>query len=401
MNERIKRARLNLILDEPWFGTLLMQLRVAEDATRKTMSTNGRRLLYNPDYVASLDDAYLKSVLAHEVLHCALLHPFRLGSRELSLFNTAADYAINNFLDSFNRQMVAAGHPAPFPLHPDWYLDHRFDGLSAEQIYDQLRSEEPPPEPKPQGGQSPSPSGPGKQPSPSTNPGEVEAPTPDPAAAGQLEAEWKCAVKQASEAARIQGRLPTQFARQLKELLEPAVNWRDILRNFLTALSTDDYSWSRPNRRYSGSRVVLPSLHSPKLGRVAIAIDTSGSIGEKELALFCAEINSVFFDCRPSQLILLQCDARLHEYRVIEPLEDISVELKGGGGTDFRPVFEALDGQLEEKFIPDAYDPTPPVALIFLTDLAGTFPDDAPDYPVLWASIGRREAPFGTTIRIS
>src|SRR5882724_7492294 len=100
---RLKKARINLLMDEPFFGSLMMQLKPVEDPTVRTMCTNGDKLWYNPAYMATLDDGQLRTILAHEVLHPALLHPFRLGDRDLRIANEAADYAINNFLDKYNQ----------------------------------------------------------------------------------------------------------------------------------------------------------------------------------------------------------------------------------------------------------------------------------------------------------
>ena len=128
---RLKRARINLLMDEPFFGTLMMQLRPVEISV-PSFCTNGDYLRYNPAYMDTLDDAQLRTVLAHEVLHPALLHPFRLGNRDLKVANQAADYAINNFLDDYNQQAAKGGNPAPFPWpkNPDGkveiLLDHKY-----------------------------------------------------------------------------------------------------------------------------------------------------------------------------------------------------------------------------------------------------------------------------------
>jgi predicted metal-dependent peptidase len=100
---RLKKARINLLMDEPFFGSLMMQLRPVEDKTVPTFRTNGDKLWYNPDYMATLNEGQLRTLLAHEVMHPALLHPFRVGSRDLRTANIAADYAINGILDDYNK----------------------------------------------------------------------------------------------------------------------------------------------------------------------------------------------------------------------------------------------------------------------------------------------------------
>src|SRR5262245_25224775 len=111
--ERIRKARINLLLDEPFFGSLLMYLKIVETKSVRTFSTDTVHLFYNPDYAATCSDLEIKTILAHEVLHCALLHPFRRGDRDLARFNEAADYAINNHLQAYVDAEVARKRPAP------------------------------------------------------------------------------------------------------------------------------------------------------------------------------------------------------------------------------------------------------------------------------------------------
>ena len=380
-SERLTRARIALILDEPFFGSLLMHLKLIEDKSVPTFSTNGKNLRWNPAFLDTLDDPQLKTVLAHEVLHCALLHPFRRGDRDLKRFNVACDYAINNFLDNYNQQVASRGHTPPFPIDTlkGCLLDHKYDGQSAEEIYAGMIDPPPPPG--------------------APSPGEFVDGACDQAGLDELEANWKVAMQQSAEAAKSQGKLPADIARLVKELVDPAVPWRETLRNFITAFAKDDYSWSRPNRRFnsSSSTFILPSLHSPRLGEIAVAIDTSGSIGEKELTIFLSEIRSILFDCHPEKLIFLQCDAKVQDYQELTDNDSIfsvdaaQFEMKGGGGTDFRKVFDKLEEEGKT-----------PCALIYLTDTHGDFPEHEPSYPVLWASTEiNPSVPFGSVVELS
>jgi predicted metal-dependent peptidase len=414
--DRLQKARIALLLDEPFFGSLLMQLKPVVTNTVPRMRTNGATLWCNPDFLDTLNEVQLRTILAHETMHCALLHPYRLGDRDLRTCNIAADYAINNFLDNYNQEATQKRQTTPFewPKHengqPDVLIDHQYDGMSMEEIYHALMNKPPgdggnKPQPQPgagagqgqgQGTAQPDPNGqPGQQPgadqaqtSPSS-PGEIEAPSCDEAEAQAKEANWKVALKSAATMAKSQGRIPAGIDRFISEFLDPGLSWREILRNLLTSVCKDDYSWARPNPRYLGRGIVLPSLHSPRLGRIIVAVDTSGSIGQTELDEFMAEVNGILYDCRPETLITCQCDAEIHEWTEHQPLDPIAIELKGGGGTDFRPVFDRI-----------AQEPEPPAALVYLTDLDGDFPDEAPAYPVIWACNNDRTAPFGETVHI-
>jgi len=161
-----------------------------------------------------------------------------------------------------------------------------------------------------------------------------------------------------------------------------------VLRNFFRDLAKDDYSWSRPNKRFLQFDIYLPSLVSPSLGEIVVALDTSGSITQKLLAEFLAEVQGLLDFGRPRKLQLLDCDAAIHSTHEFVPGDRVDVQPHGGGGTDFRPVFDYVAEQ--------GFDPC---ALVYLTDLYGTFPDAPPSYPVLWVSYSTDSAPFGQVLK--
>jgi len=237
---RLKRARINLLMDEPFFGSLMMQLTPVETRSVKRFCTNGDKLWFNPDYMATLDDGQLRTICAHEVLHPGLLHPFRQGDREHRLANIAADYVVNNFLDNYNIAAASRNEPTPFPWpmkdgQPDVLLDHTYDDMSFEQVYSELQNKpdqngQNPGQPgqnwqeQQQNGQSgqqpgqdgqPDPNGPpGPGQGDSVGPGDFVAAPADPAEAQAQEAKWKVALKQAAMMAKAQGRLPADMARK-------------------------------------------------------------------------------------------------------------------------------------------------------------------------------------------
>jgi Putative metallopeptidase domain/VWA-like domain (DUF2201) len=186
--------------------------------------------------------------------------------------------------------------------------------VAFEEIYAALISKPPAPD----GGNPPPPSpdgraeAPGNGPPDSSSPGEFCQGAVDEAEVKEQESKWRVALKQAATMAKSQGRLPASMDRLINKLLDPQTPWREVLRTMLTSVCKDDYSWSQPNRRYSArhgghAQALLPSLHSPRLGRIVVAIDTSGSIGQKELDEFLAEIRGIIFDCRPEKLVIVQC----------------------------------------------------------------------------------------------
>ena len=127
---RIQKARTSLILDHPFFGSLLFRLKGRECRSIQTMATDGVSLFYNPEFVETLNAATLAGTLAHEVMHPALHHHVRRSGRNLKRWNVACDFAINPLL-------VDAGLSLPDGV----LIDNRFRGMSAEQIYNLLESE--------------------------------------------------------------------------------------------------------------------------------------------------------------------------------------------------------------------------------------------------------------------
>lgn len=408
--ERIHRARMAVIVDAPFFGSLLMRLRMERDDSRETFCTDGRRIAFNGDYCATLTDAEIRYALAHEVAHCALGHLFRLGGRDLERWNFATDYAINFFLNEFTEESRAAWqgpgtYTAPWTMPKGWMIDPQFARMASEDIYNRL-----PPEKKKneedQSGQSGG--GSGAAGAPAKSPGEFEKPAPDEgdedesdddgeageAPGASLEEEWQVAVTQAAAAARQRGELPAGVQRMIGELLAPRVSWRQVLREFIRQQAKDDYSWSRPNRRHLSRGIILPSLHNERMGRIVFGVDTSGSIDAVTLTEFASEIQAALDECQPEAMDVIYCDAAVNGSREFLPGDAVKLEAIGGGGTRFAPVFEHI-----EKM--DA----PPVCCIYLTDLQGSFPAQEPDYPVLWAWRDRHSAkppaiPFGEVVAV-
>jgi len=110
---------------------------------------------------------------------------------------------------------------------------------------------------------------------------------------------------------------------------------------------------------------------------VVVGIDTSGSIGQTELDRFFAELRGILENVKPKRVHVVWCDAQVHKVDVVEEVEDMGgLKPHGGGGTDFRPVFDWIE---KEGLEPDA--------LVYLTDGLGAFPTHAPKYPVLWGAI--------------
>ncbi len=203
---------------------------------------------------------------------------------------------------------------------------------------------------------------------------------------GPTEEGWQQAVQQAAVLA--QGTLPGSLARIVEQQREPRVDWKAVLRRFVQQAAKADYSWTRPNRRYVAGGLYLPALRNEEVGVLAVAVDTSGSVDAVLLAQFESEIQAIAEDVRPREIRVLYADARVCGTDTFQQGEPVKLKPKGGGGTDFRPVFREI-GDWDE----------PPVCVVYLTDMRGTFPSEPPEVPTLWVTGGRaRSAPFGEVV---
>jgi predicted metal-dependent peptidase len=386
-SRRIQKARTALVLDHPFFGSLLFRLKDCECRSIKTMATDGLSLYYNPEFVETLNAGTLAGTLAHEVMHPALHHHIRRSGRDPKRWNMACDFAINPLL-------VDAGLNLPEGV----LLDNRFRGMSAEQIYNLLDSETGSEDEEGELGTDKSnaeqsPAGETNETSAPMTEGGIgqvlDAPVPDketPTIEEQIR-EWDIALNQAMTVARHAGKVPAGLNRALEGATGAAVDWRELLRRHWSDTIPADYSWMRPNRRHLWTGLYLPGVVREGVGEVAIAVDCSGSVSARQLRLFEAEVRSILEGQRPERVYVLYFDAVVQKVETYEAGQRIDLNPVGGGGTEFGPCFEWLD----ERSIR-------PQTLIFLTDLYGLFPPSAPSYPVLWASTGGQTAPFGEVI---
>jgi predicted metal-dependent peptidase len=301
-------------------------------------------------------------------LHNACAHHVRRGDRKPNLWNRAADYAVNQILED-----------CKIALPPERLLDPAFKDMSADTIYNRL------PDPPEDSGSDPG------------GCGEVrdaegkDGQQPSPAELTQAEQQWKVAVAQAAQQAKSMGDLPAGLDRFVEDILEPKIDWREILRRFVDQTARSDYSWFPPNRRYIHQGLYLPSLKSEELPPIVIAVDTSGSIREDDIKQFVGEMTAILEDYETSCTVIY-CDTKVTNVEEFTS-DDLPLQLhpKGGGCTDFRPPIS----HIEEHNIQ-------PSCLIYLTDLCCSRYPDEPEYPVLWAHIGAYggNPPFGEIIKL-
>ena len=352
------------MLEQPFFGALALSLKLQEDTTCETAWVNGRELGYNPTFVDSLTHDKVTALVAHEVMHCAMGHPWRRDGRNPKGWNIACDMAINGELR------------ASFTL-PDGalYPEQGEEGKSSEWYYARVQEDD---------------NGDGKgNGTPDPDPlGEVrDAPT-SPDADGEpapSEQEWKQNAASAMQSAKLQGKMPGGLAREISKALQPKVDIRSLLLRFFSERSTGDYSWTRPNTRYLSQGLYLPCLESKELGEIAIAIDTSGSVNAVSLAYARAIVESTIEEVSPLAVTVYYFDSRVHAVDRFEKGEPLTWKPQGGGGTSFVEVLKAIE------------DEGTAVCALVITDLEGTFPESC-GIPVLWLATEEHEVPFGENI---
>lgn len=363
------RSRLILGRDAKsvFFAVLALRLKLIADWQCETMETDGVTLQYNPAFVCGLSPDERLGVLVHEVMHNALAHPHRRGVREPSRWNLACDLAVNPLLIEAGF-MLPAGRLMPGEGH----YSHLDRGSSAEDYYSQLEQQQP------AESSSPDPGGCGG----------VRDPKPQD---GQNECDCAQAVVQAREASRTRGELPGGLARLVDEVVHPPTDWRTLLREFLNSHAHNDFSWLRPNRRFLPQGLYLPGLYSEELGEVVIAVDTSGSVNEQQLAVFAQEIEDILEAFQCGVTILYHDTVLQGEHRWHSSDGPLKLDPVGGGGTSHEWICEWL-----------LANDSQPSCIVCLTDLETQFPSQQPDVPVLWAVIGdsSKQPPFGQRVRI-
>lgn len=364
----ITRARAALIIDQPFFGALALKLTLVERPDIPTMAVNGREMFYNPTWVDKQDAPTLKSAVAHEVMHCVFDHCVRRGVRDPGKWNHAADYVINDVIQ-------AAG----FPLGKGWLYNPAFSGMTADHIYTLLPDDHD----YSQGALDEVWDGSGG------GDGDSEDAGGSQAERELMSSEWKVAAMQAAAAAKQAGKLPGSLERFIDQMGKAKVDWRQQLRNLITEVSRNDYSWQRPNRHMISNGMYLPGLYSETFGVMAVVTDDSGSIDNPTLAAFTVEIDAIRAAVMPSKTIHISCDSAVNHYQEFDQDDTFKLISKGGGGTDFRPPFYELDKRSEE-----------PKCLVYLTDGYGPFPEAPPNYRVIWCMTTGVNPPWGDVVRI-
>lgn len=363
--DKIRYAKIQLMSKSVFLSTICLRLKHKISDIVPTAGTDGLTILYNPDFIKNLDTKELTGLMAHEIWHVAYQHLIRGGNRDKRLWNIAGDYVINYMLIQAN-----------FTLPKDGLYDEKYADMTTEQVYEIIYEE----------AEDYSDFQPDLLESDGSGSGE---PMDENTLKEKLTSIVVQAQTQSMMANKAQGEIPGEITRMIDDLINPKLDWRQLLVRYLTARTNTDYSWSRPNKRFMPAHY-LPSLYSETIGDITVAVDTSGSITDDELAEILTEIEGIRETYHPKKLTIIDCDYIIHNVHKIDDYTDIkSLKFTGSGGTDFAPVI-------------DYCNENPPAILIYFTDLYADDVTEDVGYDILWVCNSTHEAPtIGETIYIN
>lgn len=351
--DRIVVARIGLLLRHPFFGNMATRLRIlAADDWLPTAAVDGRNLYYNTQFFNAMNNKEIEFVIAHEILHMVYDH---LGRRDWQgramqhrLYNIAADYLVNNLLvrDRIGQK----------PRVVDCFQDFKYEGWSSEEIYEELYKEA-----KKNGedfldklgemldehldmdgdGDSDD-NGEGKDGNGNGTSGKRPKFTEEQLK--QIKDEIKENMLSAAQSAGA-GNTPVGVQRLIKEMTEPKMNWRELLRQQIQSTIRSDYTFMRPSRKGWHTGAVLPGMNFADTIDISIALDMSGSIGNAQAAEFLSEVKGIMDEYTDYNIKLWCFDTKVYNEQDFsaDGGEDLmDYEIMGGGGTDFDANWEYM-----------------------------------------------------------
>ena len=331
--ERIIIARVGLLLRHPFFGNMATRLKIqAADEWLMTAAVDGRNLYFNTQFFNAMNNKEIEFVIAHEILHCVFDHLGRREDRDPMLYNIAADYIVNNLLV---RDRIGEK-----PSIVDCYQDFKYEGWTSEEVYKELFDEA-----KKNGEEFLEQlgemldehldlEGDGTE---EDNKDGKGRPKYSKAELDQIKDEIKEAMINSAQTAGA-GNTPAGVQRIIKELTEPKINWRELLRQQIQSTIKSDYTWIRPSRKGWHTGAILPGMNFDETIDICICLDMSGSIGNSQAKDFLGEIKGIMDEYKDYKIKLWCFDTAVYNEQDFsaDSGEDLTdYEILGGGGTDF------------------------------------------------------------------
>lgn len=328
--ERMVKARVTMLLKQPFFGSIATRLRLVEDKEIRTAATNGRDLIFNPDFTATLNDAQLVFLVGHEVGHCIFDHLTRRGDRDPQLWNMAGDYVINDMLirNNIGERITQVPILWDAKYNEKWTADEVYKDLFDNAVKIQITLDD---------HIDMDGDGDSQEDENSKGANSKYGKKLSEEEKKALRDEMKDAILQAAQSAGA-GNLPGQIKRMIQQFTAPKINWREMVRIQLESMIKNDYSWMRPSRKGWHTGAVLPGMLPSEKLDVAIAIDTSGSITNEMVQDFLGEVKGMLdmFDSYEVDVWCFDTSVWNHRKFVSDQGDDIlTYEMEGGGGTDF------------------------------------------------------------------
>jgi len=377
ITQRITNAKVSLIFHQPWFGQLANYLTFYIDNNIQTMGiTIEGKVFINETFVNSLSDKELCGVMCHEILHLAFQHLSRMEHRNPKVWNIAGDIKVNTEI-IFNQDKFSLPKMAIIPYGNTVTVGkakiNNINLKTSEEIYKEIMEKNAPEDLQDLGTDT--------------------FIYSDGLSSDQIKEaanDWQEKVSIANEVCKDKGTIPAGLLREMKELDTPQLAWHQIIKQRLKLIAINK-SWKKPNKKmmpwYFAGRNKVKGI------TCAICIDTSGSMSDDILKRTLTEIWGLSQQFKAIKFYIMSCDTDLTEPFIVDTRTKnklMSIELKGGGGTDFRPVFKWVK---ENNIILDC--------LIYFTDLYGDFPETKPLFQTYWVtnSVGQ-EIPFGRLIKM-
>jgi predicted metal-dependent peptidase len=335
--EQLTRARISLLLHQPFWGTLATRL-ILRDYTDEpwctTAATDGRYFYYNRNFIAKLSKQETIFLFAHEVEHCVYDHMSRRGSRNADMWNAAADFVINLELEEHR----VGKFPDPKTSGVQGCLDHKYKGMFTEQVYEELMKD-------------PKKKFPQFDIHIEAGDGKGEPMTEEERRA--LSDEIRAAVMQAAKV--DVGNTPLNVKRMITEVTEPQMDWREILNLKLQSMIKNDFTWMRCSRKAQSSGIYLPAMKDDYKIDVAIAIDSSGSISDQMIRDFLGEVKGIMTTFADFRIHLWCSDTQVYNPQIFTPenLDELDTyQVLGRGGNDFRCNWEYMK---EIELVPERF----------------------------------------------
>lgn len=332
--DRIITARIGLLLRHPFFGNMATRLRIqAADDWLPTAAVDGRNLFFNTQFFNAMNNKEIEFVIAHEILHCVFDHLSRREDRNPILHNIASDYIVNNLL--------VRDRIGDKPKIVDCYQDFKYQDWTSEEVYDDLFKKTKEELEKlgelldehidwesdgdDEDGDGDPKEGKGKRPKYSKE--ELR----------KIRDEIKEGMISAAQSAGA-GNVPGEIKRMIKELTEPKMNWRQLLRQQIQSTIRNDYTFARPSRKGWHTGAILPGMNFDETIDICISLDMSGSIGDDQAKDFLGEIKGIMDEYKDYNIKLWCFDTKVYNEQDFSADGGDSLldyEIKGGGGTDF------------------------------------------------------------------